>query len=333
MKWLAKRVFAGLAALLVVAVGAGALLGMQFSGKPASWAGSTGHNAAWLGGAWVNGERDRADFAELLPRLKKGGFTELYVHVGAIGPEGGVDVEDLGAAKAFLGWVERERPEVRVLGWLSHRASGSSLVEDRFDKAARKRVAAASGEVVDAGFDGVHYAVSPVTSGDPSLPDLLERTRAEVGKDRLISVDAQPLELLVGMRLPVFLVNQEELYWSKGYVQRIAEEADSIVVRGHDTGMPMTSLYGGFLVRQTKLLLDAVPQDVSVRVGAPSFQHARWGEESATETVETAAEAVRIGLTEHGKRRDDFGMALYVLDEADNTDWAAYSRGWMRPGG
>lgn len=331
VKWLAKRVLAGLAAVLVVAVGAGVLLGMQFSGRPAAWAASTGNDAAWLSGVWVDGSRGSGDFAKLLPRLREGGFGELYVHVGEIGPDGALDRDGYKDAEAFLGWLHRERPDVRALGWMSYRGSGSSLVADRFGKEARGRIAAAAGTVVDAGFDGVHYAIAPVTTNDPTMPDLLERTRKEIGDERRISVTAHPVELLVGMRLPVFLLYQEERYWSKGYLQRIAETADSVVFPGHATGMPTTSTYGGFMVRQTELALDALPEGVSVRIGAPAFEDARWGEASSTETVATAAEAVRIGMTEHGKRRKDFGMAFYLLDDANEQDWTEFSRGWLRP--
>ncbi|WP_338022762.1 hypothetical protein [Allosalinactinospora lopnorensis] len=120
MTWLLKRILAGLAALLVVAVGAGALLGMQFSGDPAPWAASQGENAAWLSGAWVNGEKDEEDFAALVPRIEEGELTELYVHVGDIDAAGESDPADYAAAGAFLGWAEEEIPDVDVLGWMDH---------------------------------------------------------------------------------------------------------------------------------------------------------------------------------------------------------------------
>ncbi|GAA3755246.1 hypothetical protein HDA32_004210 [Spinactinospora alkalitolerans] len=331
MKWLLKRILAGLGALLVVAVGAGTLLGMQFSGPKAPWAASTGDDAAWLGNAWVDGSRGGEEFAAALPRLRAGGFSDLYVHVGDIGADGTLAPEGYARAGAFLDRVRRELPDVRVLGWMSHTAESSSLTEDRFDEDARAAAAAAAGEVAAAGFDGVHYAIAPVTTNDPSLPDLLERTREAIGSDHLLSVEAQPVELIPGLRLPVFLVAREERFWSAGYLERIAEEADAVVIRGHGTGMPLESLYGGFMVRQTLLALRTVPEDVAVRIGAPSFDHEGWGPVSSAETVAAATEAVRIGLSEHGERREDFGMALYVLDDTSEENWAAFEEGWSDP--
>ncbi|MFC7329612.1 hypothetical protein [Marinactinospora rubrisoli] len=332
MKWLLQRIFAGLAAVAVVAAGAGALLGMQYSGDPAPWAASTGDDAAWLGNAWVNGDRDERDIAALLPRLEEAGFADLYVHAGDIGADGTVDPEGYAAAGRFLDTLRAELPDTRVLGWLSSTASGSSLVEDRIDAAGRAALAAAAGDVVDAGFDGVHYAVYPVSSNDPTLPDLLERTREEAGEDAVMSVDAQHVELIPGLRLPVHLVARGERYWSAGYLQRVAEQADQLVIRGHGTGMPFTSLYGGFMVRQAELAVDAVPEDVTLRFGVPSFGHEGWGEVSAAESVATATEAVRIGLTNAGERRESVGMAVYVLDDTSDEDWRAFREGWLAPG-
>lgn len=328
VRWLLKRVLAGTAAVLVVATGAGVLLAAQFSGDQAAWAASTGDDAAWLGSSWVNGDRDTADFAGALPRLRV--FTEVYVHVGEIGADGSVAPEGYAAAGPFLEWMGRELPEVRVLGWLSSAADRSSLVRDRFPKEARARLAEEAASVVAAGFGGVHYDITPVSVNDPSFPDLLERTREAIGADAVLSIQALPVELLPGQRLPVFLIARGERYWSMGYLRRVAELADGIVVPGHGTTLPSRSLYGGFMVRQTALALEAVPEGVGLRIGAPSFRDKEWGPVSGSEAVATATEAVRIGLTAHGPR-DGFGMALYVLDDTGDQDWAAFEEGWLAP--
>ncbi|MEY9213341.1 hypothetical protein NI17_001250 [Thermobifida halotolerans] len=321
MRWLLKRLLAGLAAVLVVAVGAGTLLAAQFSGEKAAWAASTGADAAWLSGSWVDGEFDGADFAAALPRL--GVFSEVYVHVGEIADDGSVDRDGYAEADAFLGLMRRELPEVRVLGWLSSTADGSSLLEDRVPGEARARLVEEAAAVVDAGFDGVHYAVTPVTVNDPGFVDLLEGTREAIGEDAVLSVRALPLEPVPGARMPVFLASRGERYWSTGYLRQVAEPADVVVVPGHDTGMPGGSLYGGFMVRQTALALEAVPEDVGLRIGAPPA--GAGGGDAAT-----AAEAVRIALTEHGGR-DDFGMAVHSPDGMAEEDWAAVEEGWLDP--
>ncbi len=360
MTWLLKRVLAGFAAIMVVAVGAGVLLGTQFSGTPAAWAVSQGSNAAWLSGAWVSGDRDPADFDALRSRVEQGELTELYVHVADIDADGGSDTSGYESAETFLNWAEEEIPEVTLLGWMDHATEGSSLAGGRFDEAARTEIATAAAQVTEAGFDGVHLAISPVSTNDVSLPELLEQTRNEIGQDPVLSVQAHSIEPVAGSRLPVFAVNQEERYWSKGYLRRVADRADMVVIRGHETGMPLSPLYGGFMVRQVEETLaaleplgeqnsgesgDTAEQDEggedgdsgagsggepAVRFGVPSHGSEEWGEVSSAEGVETATEAVRLGLTEHGQR-DDVGIAVYALDDTGEDDWDAYTNGWVHP--
>ncbi|ASU83062.1 hypothetical protein CDO52_09950 [Nocardiopsis gilva YIM 90087] len=337
MKWLLTRILAGLAALLVVVVGAGALLAAQYTGSPAAWAVSTGHNAAWLGESWVQGKAGREAYASLASRVERGGISELYVYVGEIDDDGTLAPEGYAAASEFLAWAEKELPDVRVLGWMNYTTEGSSLVQDRFDEEQRDAVAAAAGAVRKAGFDGVHLAVAPVTTNDPSLPKLVAQVRTAIGADSVLSVQVQPVELVPGARVPSFVLSGQEKYWSKGYLARVTEQADIVVVPGHGSGMPLSSLYGGFMVREVAETLSALDgpdatdeseEPVAVRFGVPAFDDTTWGEPSGAESVETAVEAVRIGLTDSGER-DNVGMAVYLLDDADAQDWDAFLTGWV----
>ncbi len=305
VRWLLTRLLAGLAAVLVVAVGAGVVLAAQFSGEKAEWAASTGADAAWLDGSWVDGSKDESDFAAALPRLRA--FTEVYVHVGEIAEDGTVDPAGYAAANAFLDWMGRELPDVAVVGWLSSTAESSSLLEDRVPKEARARLVEAASAVVDAGFDGVHYAITPVTVNDPGF---------ELG-DPL----ALPLEPLPGVRLPVFAVQGGERYWSTNFLLRVAELSDVVVVSGSGTGMPSGSLYGGFMARQTTLALRTVPETIGLRIGVPPA-----ADDPAA--AATAVEAVRIALTAHGQR-DSFGIAVHAPEELADDAWTELEEDWL----
>lgn len=307
------------------------LLWAQFLGETEPWAVSQGNNAAWLSGAWVSDDRTREDFTDLLPRIRAGEIGELYVHVGEVTPEGELSPGDYAQAEKFLTWAEDEIPDVDVLGWMNHTANGSSLTEDRFTQQQRATVARSAAEVHDAGFDGVHLAVRPVTTNDPSLPDTVERVRREIGDDATLSVQAQHVELLPGIRLPAFALSGSERFWSTGYVKRVAEHADTVVLPGHGTAMPTSHLYGGFMVRQVEESLEALEENkTALRFGVPSYSEERWGENSAAENVGTATEAVRIGMSSYGER-EDVGLALYVLDDANDEDWETFVDTWVDP--
>ncbi|WP_026122674.1 hypothetical protein [Nocardiopsis halotolerans] len=325
MRWLLTRLLAGVAAIAVVAAGAAVLLASRFSGEPASWAVSQGTDAAWVG-SWE-------DTTGLERVLDTGGVDTVYVYAGDIDAEGAVErVEGTGA---LLSWLEEEYPDVRALAWLRHVVSGSSLIRDRLDEEARQALAPAVAEVAADGFAGVHLEIRPVTVNDPSIPTLMSMVRGELGEDPVLSVRAHHVELVPGGRVPSYVLNQEEKYWSKGYLNRVTEHADEVVLPGVGAGMPGDALYGGFVVRQVTEAVTALRGrgDVTVRFGLPTYDgDGEWAPEDADESVVTALEAVRLGVTEADPPEGmTLGVAFYLGNEADEEDVAAYAEGWLLP--
>ena len=177
----------------------------------------------------------------------------------------------------------------------------------------------------------MHLEIRPVTVNDPSVPTLMEGIREELGKDTVLSVQAHHVELVPGGRVPSFLMGDGEKYWSKGYLERVTEHADEVVLPGVDTGMPGKSLYGGFMVRQ---VTESWQPSSGVRNSpyvsdcrpTPTRSGAQHGSESAT----TALAAVRLGMT-RAEPPEEFtlGVAFYLAEEADRSDLAAYTAGWL----
>ncbi|MEV2275114.1 hypothetical protein AB0I72_05975 [Nocardiopsis sp. NPDC049922] len=322
MRWFLTRVLAGLAAIAVVLVGAAALLGYQFTGEPAPWAASRGADAAWVG-SWEDTET-------LDAVLATGGVNTVYVYAGDIDADGGVErVPDTGE---LLAWLGSEHPDVRALAWLRHVTEGSSLVRDRFDEEARAALASGAAEVAADGFAGLHLEIRPVTVNDPSVPELMGMVREELGEDAVFSVQAQHVELVPGGRVPSFAAGGEEKYWSTGYLDRVTEYADEVVLPGVGADMPVEALYGGFMVRQVTEGVTALTSrdEVTLRFGLPTHTSEVWGPVEGTESVATALTGVRLGMTRvEPPEGMTLGVGLYVADEADAEDLAAYTAGWL----
>jgi hypothetical protein len=325
VKWLLKRLLAGVAAVLVVLVGAGALLSYQYSGTPEEWAASQGADAAWVG-SW----EDTEALEEL---LGTGAVSTLYVYAGEVDADG--SVERVPETDALLSWLDANFPEVSALAWLRHVESGSSLIRDRFDAEARERLAARAAEVAADGFAGVHLEIRPVTVNDPSLPALMELVREELGEDRVLSVQTQHVELMPGGRVPSFVAGGEEKYWSKGYLERVGEHADEVVLPGVGANMPTAGLYGGFMVRQVTESVTALRNhgDVTVRFGVPTYDSEQWGPAADNETALTALAAVRLGLSQAEEVPETMtvGVSLYLVDEAEDGDLTAFRTAWLNP--
>ncbi|MFY7068566.1 hypothetical protein ACOQFV_22135 [Nocardiopsis changdeensis] len=301
MKWFLTRLLAGAAAVAVVLAGVGVLLAAQYSGTPAAWAVSQGTDAVWV---------DSADDAgDLRALLDTGAVDTVYLLAGEIGADGDVTATD------DLRPLVEGYPDVRALAWLRHATEGSSLLSDRFDRQARERLAPAAAQTAE-GYAGVHLEIRPVTVNDPSMPALVEMVRGELGGDAVLSVLAHHVELAPGGRIPSFLMNGEEKYWSKGYLARVTEHADEVVLPGTDPGMPADAMDGGFTVRQVTEAVSALStrEEVTVRFGVPPGEQA-----------ETALAAIRIGTTRaQAPERVRLGVSL-----SDPADLRLYTAGWL----
>ncbi|MBO3751279.1 hypothetical protein J5X84_34840 [Streptosporangiaceae bacterium NEAU-GS5] len=324
-------VAAVLAVLLLLATAAVVALRLQFTGTPAPWARTSGHDALWMGHMWVDGRKGEADVQALAGRLRGTGIKDVYVHSGPFDLNGTLPASKYPNAGNFLKWWRAYLPGVRVSAWL-----GQSVNEDKqrnldlADPAARARIVQGAAALVALGFDGVHYDFEPVSDGDRSLPAVLEATRAAIGPARLLSVSTQQIEPIAGVRFPAALLIGHDKYWSPGYFGEIAARADQVAIMTYDSWWPFSSLYGGHVVRQAELALSIVRPGKTILIGAPAYHDHGWQRSDDAESVATAAAAARLALTEYGPRTD-FGLALYVDFAATEEDWREYAESWVSP--
>lgn len=315
------------AVLLVLPGVAVATLTFQFTGTPASWAKTTGHDALWLGHAWVDGRKTVDDVKKLATRLRKTGIKDVYVHSGPFDSDGALPGSKHPNAGNFLKWWRAELPEVRVSAWLGQKVDG---ILDLDDPAARQRVLDGVRAITALGFNGVHYNFEPIGSGDTDFLDLLTRTRAIVG-NRLISTSTPQLEPFPMTRLAARAVIGHDKYWSHDYFRQVVALTDQVAIMTYDSYLPFKTVYGGYVVRQSTLALELVPEEKTVLIGAPAYHDHGTPWRDDAETVATAAQGARLALTAHGASRERFGLALYVDFAATQKDWEEYDQFWFRP--
>ncbi len=316
------------AALLLALPGvAVATLTLQFTGTPAPWAKTTGHDALWLGHAWVDGRKTADDVRTLAARLRKTGIKDVYVHSGPFDPDGTLPVAKYPKAADFLKWWREELPKVRVSAWLGQKVDG---VLDLDDAASRQRVLDGARAITALGFDGVHYNFEPIGDGDTDFLDLLTRTRAIVG-DGLLSTSTPQIEPFPLVRPAARAAIGHDKYWSPDYFRQVAKLTDQVAIMTYDSYLPFPSVYGGYVVRQSSLALELVPEEKTVLIGAPAYHDHDVSWADAAESVEKAARGARLALTSYGKPRERFGLALYVDFAATKEDWAEYEKFWFKP--
>ncbi|MEU7295042.1 membrane protein [Streptomyces exfoliatus] len=321
----------GLVLVLVVPPLFGALaLRVSYAGDLREDARTRGKDAIWLGHAWVDGRRKDADLAAFAERIKGTGIRDLYVHAGPLEHDGTLPAARYPRAKWLIDAVHRTMPGIRVQAWLGDILATEGPDGLHLEKAgSRAAVVTSARQILDAGFDGVHFDLEPLLSDDAHylslLDDLGKLTRSRTA---LLSVAAHQIDPLPGLHSVNGAVSGSEKWWSQEFFGQVARRVDQIAVMSYDTWMPLESLYGGYVAQQTSLALEVTPESTDLLMGLPFFHEDDLGHHDNAETVDAAVRGTRLGLGRTDPGRQRFGVALYVDFAAKEGDWAAYRAGW-----
>jgi hypothetical protein len=325
-----RRTWAIVAAALVVVappLAVSLLLWGHSWGAPDERARSGGCDAVWLGHAWVDGRRSDQDVRALVGRLRGSGVRDLFVHAGPVGDDGSLDAALHPRARWAVGALHAALPGLRVQAWLGQRVDPGRL--DLDDSAARGRVVESARRALELGFDGIHYNFEPLPDGHSGLLNLLAATR-ELTRSRgaTLSMSVHHIEPLPLSSHVDRVVIGHSKFWTAGYLTQVAERVDQIAIMSYDTGLPAESLYAGYVRRQTRLALDAVPPRIDLLMGLPAYHDGTWTHHPGAETVAAAVRGVRLAIG--AESRLGFGVAIYADFSAIEADWRDYYAEWVR---
>lgn len=321
-----------LALLLLPLLTAAAALRLNYTGDPAPGTHTRHKDALWLGHAWVDGRKTDRDVEALARRLRGTGIRDLYVHSGPLEHDGTLPASAYPKARWLTAAVHRELPGVRVQAWLGDVLASEGPTGLRLERpATRAAILDSTRAVLAAGFQGAHFDLEPLHSGDRHylglLDDLRELTHA---RGAVLSVAAHQIDPLPAFHSFWGTTTGHPKWWSQAYFAQVARRVDQIAVMSYDTMQPLQSLYGGYVAQQTSLALEVTPKSTDLLMGLPFYHENRFGHWAHAETVPAAVRGVRLGLSRTDADRADFGVALYVDFAATEDDWTAYRRDWVR---
>ncbi|MFD8593523.1 hypothetical protein ACFV1L_00795 [Kitasatospora sp. NPDC059646] len=317
-----------LLALLALPVLGGALaLRLCYTGDPAADARTRGRDAIWLGHAWVDGRRTDADLAVLAGRVRGTGIHDLYVHTGPLEHDGSLDPKRAPGVSDFLARARAAMPGVRIQSWLGDVVAPEKVGVHLDQPEVRDRITASAKQVLDLGFDGVHFDLEPVHNGSPGFLALLDQVHAlTASRNAPLSIAAPQIEPVPMVGRVSFALTDHGKWWSTDYFAQAAKRVDQVAVMSYDTSMPVESLYGGYVARQTSLALAHTPAGVDLLMGLPAYWDDTPTHRGDAETVRAAVRGARLALGPGA--RQNFGLALYVDFAATPDHWAAYRDGW-----
>ncbi|MEW1723954.1 glycosyl hydrolase family 18 protein [Streptomyces sp. NPDC093109] len=320
-----------LVVLLTVPVGAAALaLRINYAGAVEDGTRTRGRDAIWLGHAWVDGRKKDVDVDAFARRIKGTGIRDLYVHAGPLEHDGTLPASAYPRAEWLIGAVHRALPGVRVHAWLGDILASETPEGLRLERAAsRAAVVRSAGQILDAGFDGVHFDLEPLHSGNRDYLSLLDDLRALTRARQVpLSVATHQIDPLPALHSVAGAVAGHHKWWSQAYFAQVARRVDQVAVMSYDTAMPLEGLYGGYVAQQTALALEVTPADTDLLMGLPFYYEDDLSHHGHAETVPAAVRGVRLGLGRTDRARERFGVAIYVDFAATEQNWTAYREGW-----
>ncbi|MFF4020328.1 hypothetical protein [Streptomyces sp. NPDC001843] len=330
-RWIRRTALALALLFLFPLLTAEVALRVNYTGDTADGTYTRGKDAIWLGHAWIDGRKDDQDVKNLARRLRGTGIRDLYVHSGPLEHDGTLPSSDYPRARWLIAAVHRELPGVRVQAWLGDVLATESPDGMRLERAAtRAAVVRSTREILAAGFEGAHFDLEPLHSGDHDYLDLLDDLhRVTRDHDALLSVAAHQIDPLPAFHSVWGALAGHPKWWSQAYFGQVARRVDQIAVMSYDTMQPLQSLYGGYVAQQTSLALEVTPPSTDLLMGLPFYHENRFGHWNHAETVPAAVRGVRLGLSRTDADRARFGVALYVDFAATADDWSAYRKDWV----
>ncbi|MGQ5635311.1 MULTISPECIES: hypothetical protein [unclassified Streptomyces] len=318
--------------LLLPTLAAETALRVDYSGTPGRGTHTRGRDALWLGHAWIDGRKTDADVTALARRLRHTGIRDLYVHAGPLEHDGTLPESAYPRARWLIGALHREAPGIRVQAWLGDEVAPEKPYAMHLERpATRAAVVESTRRILAAGFQGAHFDLEPLHSGDRNYLALLDALHRVTGaRHAVLSVAAHQIDPLPAFHSVWGAVTGHPKWWSQRYFGQVARRVDQIAVMSYDTMQPLQSLYGGYVARQTALALEVTPDSTDLLMGLPFYHENRIGHRAAAETVPAAVRGVRLGLSRTDAGRARFGVALYVDFAATEADWRAYEEGWVR---
>jgi hypothetical protein len=318
--------------LLLPTLAAETALRLNYTGTPERGTYTRNRDAIWLGHAWVDGRKTDADVTALVSRLRATGIRDLYVHAGPLEHDGTLPESAYPKARRLIRTLHDKAPRIRVQAWLGDEVAPEKPYAMHLERpATRSAVVESTRHILDAGFQGAHFDLEPLHSGDRNYLALLDALhRVTRARHAVLSVAAHQIDPLPALHSVWGTVTGHPKWWSQAYFGQVARRVDQIAVMSYDTMQPLPSLYGGYVAQQTSLALEVTPKSTDLLMGLPFYHENRFGHWAHAETVPAAVRGVRLGLSRTDKARARFGVALYVDFAATEADWTAYREGWVR---
>ncbi|MDH5555996.1 MAG: hypothetical protein OEZ03_01525 [Alphaproteobacteria bacterium] len=324
--------------LIILGIGLIAISTLPLAGSwlfyryaPASMPAAGGPNAIWAGHKWVGESHSEEDYDRLAADYRRHRITDVYFHVGPLTGEGLIPQTKHPYAAALIAAMRQRAPEVRLHAWIGQveRRGGGPL--DISDAATRANIVQTAAEIIDIGFDGIHYNIEPIHSGDADLLSLLDATAPVTrARGKLLSMATDELTPVPGAEYVARLLVRQAGLWRADYYREVAARTDQIAVMMYDTAMPFDWLYGTITAWETWRLMEIVGPETTLFMGVPTYEEEHFGFHPSAENMQSGLRGIGMGLGIGASGPNaNVGAAIYAGWTTDADEWAIWRRDWL----
>ena len=306
------------------------VLVIYFGSLPDRMARSGGPNALWAEHEWVGEAHTEAEYDALAGELQANRITDVFFHVGPLSADGSIDPLLYPNAATLIAELEARLPELRAQAWIGQKEKRGGGPLDLAEPAVRSAIVETARGFLELGFDGIHYNIEPVTSGNKSLLALLDETRPVVAAaGAVLSLAADEIEPYPGARRLARRFFPDAHLWSSDYYEAIAERTDQIAVMMYDTAIPYAWAYSAAVAWVTRLTWHNIGTNNVLFIGVPTSEETTAGFDPAAENIESALTGIARTMPSDRDSPRMFGLAIYADWTTDEAEWAVWRRHWL----
>lgn len=298
------------------------------------------HNAIWIGHEWVGESKTDQEIQELVNNFKKYEIDTVFVHVGPINQNGGVDPETYKFSLNFVDKAKIFDEDIEYQAWLGQIRRKIDLSNDVI-RHNISNLCIILAEIVD--FDGIHFDIEPVWDGDRDFIKLLAEVREDLGDEKKISVAlAEFIPQSILWLIEHFYTFEN--YNSEVNYLNVAAYADQIVTMVYDLDIGSSWLYRWIVSEQTIRITDLIGDNTKggtgkeVFIAIPAYDEnkeldaiADNAEMDAVENIENGLRGIVKGLNNFRSNENSFaGVAIYSYWEVDEEEWEIYENLWLK---
>lgn len=310
-------------------------------------------NAIWLNTDWTYEQHSDSDYIDLFVQLRDHRIGTVYAYVSSLNADGtwagfadrsNQFNEAEPFVRAFVQRFNQVYPDAQLYAWIEVRAT----TPDGYrldDLLLQRTIADFSARAIDRlGFDGVFLDVKPVFDNNDDFLTLMRTVRATIGLDLPMAVAVPPDFTPIGAGINVPDVIAPNTIWSVEYKQRVALQADQLVVTAYNSYLDNAPDYLNWVTYQVLAYHEALsnidtgsnflisipnyPPIAPVDGISPHWENAETMA-AALDGVNQALQQLENTMTDDDAPSPFQGVAIFSDDMLTDDEWALYRDKWL----